>query len=86
MHPQEPIKHVQLLTNSFSITLIKTKIKCAEIESGFKTISFAFTAWIKLITGTQDDFTPIGMSDRDLFFYMLTGDEFDRDRYSTTPY
>jgi hypothetical protein len=73
MHPQKPIKHVQLLTDSLSIALIKTKIKCAEIESGFKTISYSFTAWVKLITGTQDDFSPIGMSDRDLFFYMLTG-------------
>jgi hypothetical protein len=63
--------------NSLSDALIKIKIRCIEIESGFKTLSYAFTAWVKLITDTQDDFTPISMSDRDLFFYMLTGDEYD---------
>jgi hypothetical protein len=74
--------------NSLSDALIEIKAKALKIEfkvkmmhfnneAGFKQFSFAFTAWVKLITGTQDDFTPIGMSDRDLFFYMLTGNEYD---------
>lgn len=68
-----------------SIALIKARIKCAEIKSGFKAIAFAFTAWIKLRAGTQDDFSGIGMTDRDLFFFMLTGDKFDCDRPSVPP-
>jgi hypothetical protein len=74
--------------NSLSNALIKIKAKVLKIsfrakmirfnnEAGFKQLSYAFTAWVKLMTGTQDDFTPIGMSDRDLFFYMLTGNKYN---------
>jgi hypothetical protein len=74
--------------NSLSNALIEIKAKALKIsfrakmmrfnnESGFKTLSYAFTAWVKLIADTQDDFSDIDMSDRDLFFYMLTGSEYD---------
>jgi hypothetical protein len=74
--------------NSLSNALIKIKAKALKIEfrvkmmrfnneAGFQQLSYAFTAWVKLITGTQDDFSPIGMSDRDLFFYMIAGSEYD---------
>jgi hypothetical protein len=65
------------LCNSLFNSLIEIKIRCIEIESGFKTFSYSFIAWVKLITGTQDVFLDIGMSNHDLFFYMLTGNEYD---------
>jgi hypothetical protein len=88
MQPQETPQHIQNCIYSLSDALIKVKIEIIKIEfrvkmmrlnneAGFKQLSYAFTAWAKLIAGTQDDFTPIGMSDRDLFFYMLTGNEYD---------
>jgi hypothetical protein len=42
-------------------------------DAGIKMFSYSFIAWYKLISNTQEDFSVIGMTSRDLFFFMLTG-------------
>lgn len=49
------------------------KIKLIHAWFGYQQLFYAFVAWRKLITNTQDDFSPIGMNSREVFFYVLTG-------------
>jgi hypothetical protein len=56
-----------------SILLFKVELLLLNFMEGFHLFSYSFDAWHKLIFDTQQDFSPVGMSSRDVFFYMLTG-------------